>query len=97
MIGAWKVDIKQITDVTEKSISEDMESAINAEQQWEAEMYFNWAVGSLNLWRRLASATISQNSDIPEWLELNKYRDIAEKKKKKLVSTDRIPLLRIEE
>ncbi|ELW0109213.1 hypothetical protein QMR03_004522, partial [Salmonella enterica] len=47
------MNIKQITDEAEKLITEDMQKAIDAKDQWQAEMFFNWAVGTLNFWRRL--------------------------------------------
>lgn len=38
------MNIKQITDEAEKSITEDMQKAIDTKDQWQAEMFFNWAV-----------------------------------------------------
>lgn len=35
------MNIKQITDEAEKSITEDMQKAIDANDQWQAEMFFN--------------------------------------------------------
>ncbi|EBJ4206799.1 hypothetical protein DUG12_24725 [Salmonella enterica] len=58
------MNIKQITDEAEKSITEDMQKAIDAKDQWQAEMFFNWAVGTLNFWRRLASFIVRQESDL---------------------------------
>ncbi|EGM6571540.1 hypothetical protein IRX65_004916 [Salmonella enterica] len=88
------MNIKQITDETEKSITEDMQKAIDAKDQWQAEMFFNWAVGTLNFWRRLASFIVRQESDLSKWNEVNKYRDDALEKFEELVSMDRVPLLK---
>ena len=34
------MNIKQITDEAEKSITEDMQKAIDAKDQWQAEIFF---------------------------------------------------------
>ncbi|EDI0160196.1 hypothetical protein IS343_003742 [Salmonella enterica] len=88
------MNIKQITDEAEKSITEDMQKAIDAKDQWQAEMFFNWAVGTLNFWRRLASFIVRQESDLSKWNEVNKYRDDALEKFEELVSMDRFPFLK---
>lgn len=86
------MNIKQITDEAEKSIlTEDMQKAIDAKDQWQAEMFFNWAVGTLNFWRRLASFIVRQESDLSKWNEVNKYRDDTLEKFEELVSMDRVP------
>lgn len=85
------MNIKQITDEAEKSITEDMQKAIGAKDQWQAEMFFNWAVGTLSFWRRLASFIVRQKSDLSKWNEVNKYRDDALEKFEELVSMDRVP------
>ncbi|MCP1694852.1 hypothetical protein J2T26_004758 [Citrobacter farmeri] len=46
------MNIKQITGEAETSITEDIQKAIDAKDQWQAEMFFNWAVDTLNFWRR---------------------------------------------
>ncbi|EHW5250941.1 TPA: hypothetical protein ACQ8V3_004354 [Escherichia coli] len=84
------MNIKQITDEAEKSITEDMQKAIDAKDQWQAEMFFNWAVGTLNFWQRLASFIVHQESDLSKWNEVNKYRDDASEKLEELVSMDRV-------
>ncbi|MEA6159959.1 hypothetical protein ONN90_21885, partial [Salmonella enterica subsp. enterica serovar Montevideo] len=89
-----KMNIKQITDEAEKLITEDMQKAIDAKDQWQAEMFFNWAVGTLNFWRRLASFIVRQESDLSKWNEVNKYRDDALEKFEELVSMDRVPFLK---
>jgi len=91
------MDLKEITDETEKLLIEDMQNARNAKEQWQAEMYYNWAVGTLTLWRRLARAAKRQESDLAKWNELAKYENNVEERFSKLVSTDQVPLLRIEE
>ncbi|WP_096976015.1 hypothetical protein [Escherichia coli] len=88
------MNIKQITDEAEKSITEDMQKAIDAKDQWQAEMFSNWAVGTLNFWRRLASFIVHQESDLSKWNEVNKYRDDALEKFEELVSMDRVPFLK---
>ncbi|ALI15546.1 hypothetical protein ONN20_22675 [Salmonella enterica subsp. enterica serovar Virginia] len=88
------MNIKQITDEAEKLITEDMQKAIDAKDQWQAEMFFNWAVGTLNFWRRLASFIVRQESDLSKWNEVNKYRDDALEKFEELVSMDRVPFLK---
>ena len=88
------MNIKQITDEAEKSITEDIQKAIDAKDQWQAEMFFNWTVGTLNFWRRLASFIVRQESDLSKWNEVNKYRDDALEKFEELVSMDRVPLLK---
>lgn len=88
------MNIKQITDETEKSIKEDMQKAIDAKEQWQAEMFYNWAVGSLNLWRKLANAIVCQESNLSKWNEINQYRDNALERFGKLVSMDRVPFLK---
>ncbi|EBZ2217470.1 hypothetical protein AH580_19565 [Salmonella enterica subsp. enterica serovar Montevideo] len=88
------MNIKQITDEAEKSITEDMQKAIDAKDQWQAEMFFCWAVGTLNFWRRLASFIVRQESDLSKWNEVNKYRDDALEKFEELVSIDRVPFLK---
>ncbi|EAA1697267.1 hypothetical protein DU099_22630 [Salmonella enterica subsp. enterica serovar Typhimurium] len=88
------MNIKQITDEAEKSITEDMQKAIDAKDQWQAEMFFNWAVGTLNFWRRLASFIVRQESDLSKWNEVNKYRDDALEKFEELVSMVRVPFLK---
>ena len=35
------MNIKQITDEAEKSITEDMQKAIDAKDQWQAEIFFS--------------------------------------------------------
>ncbi|MDI5530378.1 hypothetical protein MJI67_22510 [Salmonella enterica subsp. enterica serovar Cerro] len=88
------MNIKQITDEAEKLITEDMQKAIDAKDQWQAEMFFNWAVGTLNFWRRLASFIVRQESDLSKWNEVNKYRDDVLEKFEELVSMDRVPFLK---
>ncbi|EAR7712416.1 hypothetical protein EZ355_23335 [Salmonella enterica] len=88
------MNIKQITDEAEKLITEDMQKAIDAKDQWQAEMFFNWAVGTLNFWRRLASFIVRQESDLSKWNEVNKYRDDALEKFEELVSMARVPFLK---
>lgn len=89
------MNIKQITDEAEKSITEDMQKAIDAKDQWQAEMFFNWAVGTLNFWRRLASFIVRQESDLSKWNEVNKYRDDALEKFEELVSMDRVHFFKV--
>ena len=74
------MDIKQITEEAEKLMIEDMQSAINADEQWRAEMYLNWAIGTQTFWRRLITTALSHESDISRWDEIAKYRDNAEEK-----------------
>lgn len=89
------MDIKQLTEEAEKLINDDMQKAIDAKEQYQAEMYYNWAFGTLTLWRRLASVTISQESDTSKWIKLDDYRDKAEDRFTSLVSMDNVPLLQI--
>ncbi|NDO80941.1 hypothetical protein CJP72_09220 [Citrobacter sp. NCU1] len=84
------MDIKQITEEAEKLMTEHMQDAINAQEQWGKEIYYNWAFGVLNLWRRLASVLIQAESDNKVRDEKVKYRDDALEKFEKLVSLDRI-------
>ncbi|EBK7711159.1 hypothetical protein DT728_23190 [Salmonella enterica] len=87
------MDLKQITEEAEKLMTEHMQEAINATEQWQREMYYNWAYGVLILWRKLASIIISSESDNSEWLKIVAYRDSAlERFENKIVSLDRLPL-----
>lgn len=87
------MDLKQITEEAEKLMTEHMQDAINATEQWQREMYYNWAYGVLNLWRKLASTIISSELDNSEWLKIVAYRDSALKRfENEIVSFDRVPL-----
>ncbi|GJH75910.1 hypothetical protein [Escherichia coli] len=85
------MNIKQITDEAEKSITEDMQKAIDAKDQWQAEIFFQLGSRHPEFWRRLASFIVRQESDLSKWNEVNKYRDDALKKFEELVSMDRVP------
>lgn len=84
------MDIKQITEEAEKLMTEHMQDAINADEGWKSEMYYNWAFGVLILWRKLASTLISSISEHSSWLEIVKYKDSANERFEKLVSFDRL-------
>ncbi|MGK2407038.1 hypothetical protein ACSJG3_13360 [Klebsiella pneumoniae] len=87
------MDLKQITEEAEKLMTEHMQDAINATEQWQREMYYNWAYGVLILWRKLASAIISSEHDNSEWLKIVAYRDSALNRfENEIVSFDRVPL-----
>lgn len=86
------MDIKLITEEAEKLMTEHMQDAINATEQWQREMYYNWAYGVLILWRKLASTILSSAPDNSEWLKISEYKDSANNRFEKLVSFDRLPL-----
>ncbi|HBG9400285.1 TPA: hypothetical protein ACW0R2_004844 [Citrobacter freundii] len=84
------MDMKQITEEAEKLMTEHMQDAISAKEEWRREMYYNWAFGVLVLWRRLTSVLIQAEPDDSVWCEKVKYRDEANEKFEKLVSLDQI-------
>lgn len=84
------MDLKQITEEAEKLMTEYMQDAVKAQEQWRKEMFYNWAFGALNFWRKLTSVLIQAESDNIVWDEKVKYRDEALERFEKIVSIDRI-------